>query len=156
MATVPNGDKNGDKSSVMNGLIKKLHLDDILRGISLKTNSDNLEDIYSELHSRPDCQEAVAQLEQALYDYFAALELPDYPTIYDYLVLSLTNKDAIAIFNWDPLLFSPMYSAQDNANSFFNRLDLYSMLMTGIGDLLLQKAGWKMQRITVTQVSMAT
>lgn len=104
VATVPNGDKNGNKSSVMNGLIKKLHLDDILHGISLKTNSDNLEDIYSELHSRSDCQEAVAQLEQVLYDYFAALELPEYPTIYDYLVLSLTDKDAIATFNWDPLL----------------------------------------------------
>lgn len=104
VATVPNGDKNGHKSSVMSGLIKKLHLDDILHGISLETNSDNLEDIYSELHLRPDCQEAVAKLEQALYDYFAALELPDYPTIYDCLVLSLTDKDAIATFNWDPLL----------------------------------------------------
>lgn len=104
VAAIPNGDKNGNKSSVMNGLIKKLHIDDILYGISLRTKSDNLEDIYSELYSRADCQVAVAQLEQALYDYFSVLELPENPTIYDFLVLSLTDKDAIATFNWDPLL----------------------------------------------------
>lgn len=32
------------------------------------------------------------------------MQLPDEPTVYDYLVLSLTSKDAIATFNWDPLL----------------------------------------------------
>lgn len=104
IAAIPNGDKNGNKSSVMNGLIEKLHLEDILNGIILNTKSDNLEDIYSELYSRPECQEAVSQLEWALYNYFSGLELPDYPTIYDYLVLSLTDKDVIATFNWDPLL----------------------------------------------------
>ncbi|WP_226986710.1 hypothetical protein [Carboxydothermus hydrogenoformans] len=35
---------------------------------------------------------------------FSSLELPDYPTIYDYLLLSLRKKDVIATFNWDPLL----------------------------------------------------
>jgi len=30
--------------------------------------------------------------------------LPDTPTIYDYLVLSLREKDLIATFNWDPFL----------------------------------------------------
>lgn len=32
------------------------------------------------------------------------MQLPDCPTIYDHLVLSLRDKDAIATFNWDPLL----------------------------------------------------
>lgn len=32
------------------------------------------------------------------------MELPDEPTIYDYLVLSLRDKDFIATFNWDPFL----------------------------------------------------
>lgn len=48
VATIPNGDKHGKKSSVMNGLIEKLQLSDILSGIKLNTKSDNLEDIYSE------------------------------------------------------------------------------------------------------------
>lgn len=46
----------------------------------------------------------IAALEKRLYDYFASLELPESPTVYDFLILSLTNKDVIATFNWDPLL----------------------------------------------------
>lgn len=104
VAAIPNGDKYGKESSVMNGLIEKLHLVDLLDGISLKTSSDNLEDIYSELYERPDCQAVVKALEDRIYDYFDSLELPDEPTVYDLLILSLTKKDAIATFNWDPLL----------------------------------------------------
>lgn len=104
IAAIPNGDKNGKRSSVMSGLIEKLHLEDVLSGIDLKTRSDNLEDIYSELHARPECHEALAELEKRLYYYFASLELPDSPTVYDFLILSLTSKDVIATFNWDPLL----------------------------------------------------
>lgn len=104
IAAIPNGDKNGKKSSVMSGLIEKLHLQDVLRDIKLETTSDNLEDIYSELFARPECAEARMELERRLYAYFASLELPDEPTVYDLLVLSLTEKDVIATFNWDPLL----------------------------------------------------
>lgn len=104
IAAIPKGDKNGKRSSVMSGLIEKLHLEDVLSGIDLKTRSDNLEDIYSELHARSECHEALAELEKRLYDYFASLELPDSPTVYDFLILSLTSKDVIATFNWDPLL----------------------------------------------------
>ena len=39
VATIPNGDKHGKKSSVMNGLIEKLQLSDILSGIKLNTNT---------------------------------------------------------------------------------------------------------------------
>ena len=104
VATIPKGDKNGKKSSVMNGLIEKLYLQDILSGVQLETTSDNLEDIYSELHDRPECADITLELEKRLYDYFASLELPDEPTVYDFLILSLTNKDVISTFNWDPLL----------------------------------------------------
>jgi len=31
--------------------------------------------------------------------------LPDEPTIYDYMILSLRSKDHIATFNWDPFLY---------------------------------------------------
>ncbi|WP_342533324.1 hypothetical protein MHB40_20365 [Lysinibacillus sp. FSL K6-0057] len=44
------------------------------------------------------------ELENRIYDYFNKFEIPDEPTIYDFLILSLTNKDLIATFNWDPLL----------------------------------------------------
>ena len=77
IAAIPNGDRFGQESSVMHGLIKKLHLEDILSEVELKTTSDNLEDIYSELYSRSDCKEVLSILEQRLYDYFSSLQLPD-------------------------------------------------------------------------------
>ena len=104
IAAIPNGDKNGKNSAVMNGLIEKLKLDDVLNGVQLQTKSDNLEDIYDELYNRPECRDIVRTLEHRLYQYFSSLELPDTPTIYDLLILSLTEKDVIATFNWDPLL----------------------------------------------------
>jgi hypothetical protein len=30
------------------------------------------------------------------------MQLPDAPTIYDYMILALRSKDLIATFNWDP------------------------------------------------------
>ena len=104
IAAIPNGDRNGKKSSVMSGLIEKLNLSDVFSGVQLNTQSDNLEDIYSELALRSECEDILCQLEKRIYDYFVSLELPEGPTIYDFLVLSLTKKDIIATFNWDPLL----------------------------------------------------
>ena len=104
MAAIPNGDKYGKKSSVMSGLIEKLELSDVIAGVSLQTKSDNLEDIYSELALRPECAEIVKELEARIYKYFSSLRIPDEPTVYDFLILSLTEKDVIATFNWDPLL----------------------------------------------------
>lgn len=104
IAAIPKGDKNGKKSSVMVGLIEKLGLGDLLENINLTTKSKNLEDIYSELHERKDCLNETKALEEQLYNYFNSLEIPDIPTIYDFLILSLTTRDMIVTFNWDPLL----------------------------------------------------
>lgn len=117
IAAIPNGDKTGKKSSVMSGLIEKLGMKDIFADITMNTSSDNLEDIYSELYERPECKEALLELEKRLYNYFASLEIPDEPTVYDLLILGLTNKDAIATFNWDPLLIQAYircYDVTDN------------------------------------------
>ena len=38
-------------------------------------------------------------------------QLPSEPTVYDFLVMSLTDKDLIATFNWDPLLVQAMQRA---------------------------------------------
>ncbi|MDD7404040.1 MAG: hypothetical protein SO170_06150 [Butyribacter sp.] len=104
MAPIPNGDKNGKKSSVMQGMIHKLGLEELMQGVTLETTSDNIEDIYSEIYGKPEYEGVVRELEKKLYDYFDSLELPDSPTIYDFLLLSLTSKDVVATFNWDPLL----------------------------------------------------
>lgn len=41
----------------------------------------------------------------------------------------------------DELLFSPSLRAQENADLFFDELDLYSMVMTGIADFLFTEEG---------------
>lgn len=104
MAAIPRGDRNGRKSSVMNGFIDALGMTELLQNIKLQTSSTNLEDIYSELHSRPDCDAIRAELDARIRTYFSGLELPDEPNIYDLLLLALRKKDLIATFNWDPLL----------------------------------------------------
>ena len=44
------------------------------------------------------------QKQNFAYEYFRSLSLPDQPTLYDYLILGLRDKDIIATFNWDPFL----------------------------------------------------
>ena len=104
VATIPNGDANGKKISVMNDFFQKTNTEYLLEGIELRTKSKNLEDIYSEIYERPELKDDCYKLEKAIYDYFSDLQIPDEPTIYDFLILSLRKKDLIATFNWDPLL----------------------------------------------------
>jgi len=105
IAAIPHGDKNGKKASVMQGFIDSLGLRRLLNGISLRTTSDNIEDIYSELAASGEHDAVVQELENAIREYFSELEIPDELTVYDFLVLGLTKKDLIASFNWDPLLY---------------------------------------------------
>ncbi len=104
VAAIPFGDKNGKKTSVMNGFIDKLGMRDIINNVKLMTESDNLEDIYSELDSRNDCDDIKKMLEDKIHEYFSSFEIPDEVTTYDLLLLSLREKDCVATFNWDPLI----------------------------------------------------
>lgn len=104
VATIPGGDKNGRKSSVMDGFLEQLGMLDVIDGAKLSTRSRNLEDIYSELHEREECGPIRELLDQRIREYFLEFEIPDRPTIYDFLLLSLRKKDLVATFNWDPLL----------------------------------------------------
>lgn len=131
MAAIPNGDKNGKSSAVMNGMLPKLDLDDLLIDVKLETTSDNIEDIYSELYLKPEYRSIVVELEKRLYSYFESLELPDEPTIYDYLVLSLTEKDVIATFNWDPLLLQAYVRCHEFTNNLPHILCLHGNVEIG-------------------------
>lgn len=101
-AAIPNGDKNGKWISAMSGFINKLGLSDIIEKVSIHTKSDNLEDIYMELDERsnnePECYEVKNELETVIREYMSSFVLPDKPTVYDFLVMSLTSKDLIATF----------------------------------------------------------
>lgn len=120
-AAIPNGDKNGKRISAMSGFIDKLGLTDTISKVRINTKSDNLEDIYMELDERsknePECNSMKIELETVIREYMSSFVLPDEPTIYDFLVLSLTSKDLIATFNWDPFLVQAIARAQRYTNN---------------------------------------
>lgn len=131
IASIPQGDKNGKESSVMDGLIEKLNLSSLLQGVSIQAESKNLEDIYSELSTKPEYKDVVQQLENHIYDYFSSLELPDLPTIYDFLLLSLTENDLVATFNWDPLLIQAYVRCHKITNNLPHVLCLHGNVAVG-------------------------
>jgi hypothetical protein len=103
-AAFPRGDKSGRKLPLMNNFVETLDLQGLIAKTGLHFDSSNFEDIYASIHKEPNQKEIRQQLEEEVYRYFGEMELPELPTIYDHLVLSLRNKDFIATFNWDPFL----------------------------------------------------
>ncbi len=105
-AAFPSGEKNGLKLPVMNELVDTVDgLSEYLSECGVDYEGQNFEDLYSSLYENPKYDEIRQAIEELIYDYFASMELPDEPTLYDHLVLSLTGRDAIATFNWDPFLW---------------------------------------------------
>lgn len=84
----------------MNDLAKILSLNNLLTKNNINP-SENFETIYSQITD----DGLKKEIESRIIDYFSKLSLPEHVTIYDQLLLSLREKDAIFTFNWDPFLF---------------------------------------------------
>lgn len=104
LATCPNGDGYGKELPVMKNFVKTLNLSGILKKANIDLRQRNFEKIYDRICKDKKQSYTRKELEKAIYNYFASMRLPDSPTIYDHLILSLRGKDVIATFNWDPLL----------------------------------------------------
>jgi NAD-dependent SIR2 family protein deacetylase len=113
-ATLPNGDRNGKKLPSMDNFIELLELQELVDSTGLQFLSQNFEVVYSEIYASKRFPEILEELEAKVYDYFYHLELPEEPNIYDYLVLSLREKDVIATFNWDPFLVQAILRNQQH------------------------------------------
>ena len=104
-AAFPNGDKYGRTLPVMSNFIDVVDgLKDYLETEDICYSSSNIESLYPDLAENETKQKHLEAIEKIIFDYFAPLSLPDDPTLYDHLILSLRSKDMIATFNWDPLL----------------------------------------------------
>lgn len=79
IAAIPNGDKYGQKSSVMDGFIDELGMRSVIESVNLVTSSTNLEDVYTELHERNDCEDIRRELDLRIREYFSRLKIPDNP-----------------------------------------------------------------------------
>ena len=107
-AAVPQGDANGMRLPLMDDFLDVVRpVRVVLEGAGVPIEGKNFEEIYSSLvaagHSG-----VQNKVESLIFDYFAALSLPDHPTLYDHLLLSLREKDVIATFNWDPFLIQAL------------------------------------------------
>ena len=103
-AALPKGDAKGRIVPVMCELIECLNLRPILERHNLYSEDADFESLYDDLVSSGKYPELVREIEGRVQEYFSQLCPPDKATIYDYLVLSLREKDLIASFNWDPFL----------------------------------------------------
>ena len=88
-------------------------MNDLADVIELKTYVDkdlysdaknDFESFFDTISKNPDFNELKEYIEDSIYDYFKSISILKKVTLYDRLVLSLRAKDAIATFNWDPLL----------------------------------------------------
>lgn len=101
-ATCLNGDKNNKILPLMEDFVKVVGLKSLLNSWGIDSEK-NFEEIYSDLYGKDESKK-VTYVGDVVEKYFNQLELPDKPTVYDHLILSLREKDLIATFNWDPLL----------------------------------------------------
>lgn len=109
-AAFPTGEKNGLKLPLMDDFVETVgRLADYLKECEIDHQEQNFEELYSALYEDSKYDQIRQNIEELVYDYFSGMQLPDKPTLYDHLVLSLTGRDAIATFNWDPLLWQALY-----------------------------------------------
>ena len=94
----------GPKLPSMQDLIEVLELKENIEAEGFNTTGLNFEAFYDELSSTGKNSSLQKEIEQRVHGYFYGMSLPNKPTIYDYLILSLREKDIIATFNWDPFL----------------------------------------------------
>ncbi|HEV8262643.1 MAG TPA: hypothetical protein VGQ19_18050 [Burkholderiales bacterium] len=86
-ACCPNGDRNGRRVPVMGDFVTCLDLADIIRSAG-QDPAGNFEAVYTAIH-RACHKEVLSELDARTRAYFGALTLPNEPTVYDLLVLSL-------------------------------------------------------------------
>lgn len=114
VAAFPQGDANGKKLPTMDGLVEMLGLEPVLKSGGVKNTRRNFEDIYSELYEIDPGLLILREVEDIIYAYFDKLSLPETPTLYDHLLMSLRPKDMVATFNWDPFLFDAWNRIRDS------------------------------------------
>jgi hypothetical protein len=98
-------DTNGKRVPLLKNVLTVIDAGSILHENGFDINGiDDFERFYSDISQNPNKLDLCNALETLVYKYFSNLQLPSEINLYDYLVLSLTEKDIIISFNWDPFL----------------------------------------------------
>lgn len=100
-----NPEIHGMQLPSMNNLPDVVGLRSILDKFPKELIANNFEETYSNIATVDPTNPNLIRMNQMIYSYFSCMQLPETPTIYDYLIMSLREKDVIATFNWDPFLY---------------------------------------------------
>lgn len=103
LAAFPTGDARGRRLPLMANVVDVLGLRSVVEDAGHDA-SQSFESLYSSLFAADPNSTLLTTIEAAVAKYFGSLELPRYPTLYDMLLLSLREKDAVLTFNWDSFL----------------------------------------------------
>jgi hypothetical protein len=133
-AAFPQGERQGRRLPVMADFGEIVPIAPILEKSGIDWQGKNFEELYSQLTENPAYRRVQKELEEAVFGYFSALRLPDTPTLYDLLVLSLRQKDVIATFNWDPFLIQALQRSQGVTKSLPTPLFLHGNVAHGYCD----------------------
>ena len=135
-ANIIHGDKNGLKTPCMDDFFDIDYFKDLLLDLHIESPTKNLESVYSEIYEKSKeskkYEDAKNKIEERIRNFFCKFEIPNEPTIYDYLIMSLTDKDLIASFNWDPLLVQS-YGRVAKLFGSFNNLPKIAFLHGNVG-----------------------
>lgn len=88
----------------MRGVAEVPAIRELLIDAGIDHPEEGFEAAYSQLRADPNRSAAADDIDAAVREHFADVEIPGAPTIYDLLLLGLRKKDLVATFNWDPLL----------------------------------------------------
>jgi hypothetical protein len=130
-STLRNQEASGKKLPSMDNFIETLGLQDILDKIPHALRSKNFEKLYGNLHEADPDSTVLKEIETRIRTYFGNMSLPEEPTIYDYLVLSMRSKDLIATFNWDPFLYQAWCRCRDFTDDLPFRSFLHGCVAIG-------------------------
>ncbi len=133
-AAFPLGEVQGRRLPLMADFAEIVPVAHILQKSGIEWHGKNFEEVYSLLSENPEHRTLQRDLEEAVFDYFSELRLPDTPTLYDLLVLSLRQKDVIATFNWDPFLIQAIQRGGRVTNSLPTPLFLHGNVAHGYCD----------------------
>lgn len=111
-SSLRNPEKGGRDLPLMRDIVDIVGLNEVVNELpkEFRILKEDFEALYSKLVNTGEYKDEVATIEKSVQSYFSELSLPEEPTIYDYLILSLRHeKDVIATFNWDPFLLQAYY-----------------------------------------------
>lgn len=103
-SSIRNPESGGKRLPSMDNFVEVVGLSDIIARIPEHLLDTHFEKLYGKLYEENPRSGLILEIEERIRRYFSDMRLPEAPTIYDYLVLSLRERDLIATFNWDPFL----------------------------------------------------